>query len=499
MKYNALIADDEMLARYSLKTLISKHIDDLAVAAEAENGRQAIELAETFKPNIVIMDIKMPGIDGLEASRQIKKSLPEAVIIILSAHDDFAYAQKALNDGFDAYMLKPFKKEEIISLIKEKMKLLDKRSRKSETDPDLRQFLEEEYIAFLIGDHKDESITPLIQSHLNIKAGSGRFLVLGDSAFDRNERQTIRSIMGKSRQCLSSGRTGRELTIFLAGRNVQNIEENLDKARRILGRRFRCGIGSQGETRQELEKSFRDAYLAYKNCTDERKSIFYSDDLEKISHSHNDYPRRDEFLFVEKLQKRDFDGIHGDMEQLIEAICRGEDLSSNREQAAELIMTLIKAARDLGLKESGNLLRRPLADLFAMTETAQIRHFLKSALNSITDSFQREDSSSDWWLERAFAYLRKNIYADISLETIADEIHVSPQHLGRIFKERYGRTVMEYITDQRMSYARYLLKNSELTIKEVSGKTGYRDQNYFARVFKKHTGFTPSSYKNSVQ
>lgn len=114
---NVLIAEDELLER---KAMIKLQIQfpDLKIVAEAENGRKAIELAKTTKPDLLLMDINMPGINGLEAIEEIKAYLPDAQFIMITAHDSFAYAKQALSAGVRDYILKPSRKEETIKAIK---------------------------------------------------------------------------------------------------------------------------------------------------------------------------------------------------------------------------------------------------------------------------------------------------------------------------------------------------------------------------------------------
>ena len=102
-----LIADDEDLARYTVRTLLSRHHPELSVVAEASDGDEAVALAAEWHPDLAILDIRMPGLDGLEAARRIRERHPEIAVIILTAYEDFSLAQQAVNAGIDGYLLKP--------------------------------------------------------------------------------------------------------------------------------------------------------------------------------------------------------------------------------------------------------------------------------------------------------------------------------------------------------------------------------------------------------
>jgi two-component system response regulator YesN len=116
--YSILIVDDEVLERSGWKMIIQRYLSDRVCAAgEAKNGREAVELAWKTKPDIILMDVKMPGIDGIEASKAIKKFLPDVKIIIISAYDDFAYAHEAIQLRAVNYLLKPVQRGDMLSVI----------------------------------------------------------------------------------------------------------------------------------------------------------------------------------------------------------------------------------------------------------------------------------------------------------------------------------------------------------------------------------------------
>ena len=111
--YSVIIVDDEALSRYALHVMLSKNMPDLNVAAECEDGASAVQAALRYKPDIVIIDIKMPGMNGLTASKTILENLPGTTILILTAYDSFEYAREALIIGVKGYLLKPLIEKEV--------------------------------------------------------------------------------------------------------------------------------------------------------------------------------------------------------------------------------------------------------------------------------------------------------------------------------------------------------------------------------------------------
>jgi len=503
MVYKVLIADDEMLARYSLKTLISKNFNNISIVGEAENGRQAIEKAKILNPHIIFMDIKMPGINGLDASEEILNANPEVIIIILSAHDNFSYAQRALNDGVHSYLLKPFQKQEIVDKLTDKISYLDNLEKKRPVQNDLLPFLEEELIAFLIGDNADVTIEKQIQSILNFEIDSGLFLLITCPEIKKEDKTLAIQLLNKKVKCLSSQRTGVDLAFFISGASFNNqieklkplIHEYISQLKRLIKLDVKCGVGDLMMKKKDLEQSFHQAFISLKNINNDKDIIFYSEHKVLSKGSTEKYPAELESKLLEKIQGRDFQGIEDLIGEIINNISGISDMNTLKEFAGEFLNALIRTAKSMGLIDIKGISPFPLLELFKLQTANEIRHYLKSTALQIRKDLQLEEGDSNWWLERAFLYLKKNLYTDISLDIIADKINISPQHLSRIFKSKYGKTIGEYIVDQRMSYAKYLLTNSDYSIKDITDKIGYTDQNYFSRVFKKHTGSTPSQYK----
>ena len=123
--YKIMLADDEGIVIDSLKYIIEKNFKDQCIIESAKTGRSVIELAERIRPDIAFMDIQMPGINGIEAMKEIKKVSPSTILIVLSAYDKFDYAKESINLGVLEYLNKPVNKNVIINVIKKAMNIVD--------------------------------------------------------------------------------------------------------------------------------------------------------------------------------------------------------------------------------------------------------------------------------------------------------------------------------------------------------------------------------------
>ncbi|SEN07287.1 Helix-turn-helix domain-containing protein [Lihuaxuella thermophila] len=141
--FKILIADDEAVERQALKMLISSRVIDAEVVGEAENGRRAIELAKELKPDLIMMDIKMPGIDGVEAVKEIKQLHPQTKFIMVSAFDTFEYARQVMQQGVKEYLLKPSRKSEIIRAVERTLAEMKREREEKEEQDSLRKKLQQ--------------------------------------------------------------------------------------------------------------------------------------------------------------------------------------------------------------------------------------------------------------------------------------------------------------------------------------------------------------------
>ena len=174
--YKIMIADDEGIAIEGLKFIIEKNFKDKCIIESAKSGREVIELSETFRPDIVFMDIRMPGINGIDAIKEIKKTQPEVKFIILTAYDKFSYAQTAVELGVLKYMNKPIDQKQVVYTLNDAMKEIDKKRtarsenlRIKETLETVVPILENGFVYGILFKKEDDSETEMFKRLLGIE------------------------------------------------------------------------------------------------------------------------------------------------------------------------------------------------------------------------------------------------------------------------------------------------------------------------------------------
>ncbi|MGG1312048.1 MULTISPECIES: AraC family transcriptional regulator [Cohnella] len=436
--YRLLIADDEALEREGLEWIASRMLPDTFEIIHAENGRQAIELAEDRRPHIVFMDVQMPGIQGLEALKEIRNLLPDAKLVLVTAYDYFSYAQEALALGVKEYIVKPAGREQIAELLR---KLVDELEREKDKRAEqlelksrvyaLQPLVENELALMLMVDQVIDARPEELAEWLDFPLEDCRCLVLAFAGHDpgldkRALFETIRRFAKSHGHCIVSSILEHHLAVFLRKppqaeddwkeEAVRFGEKLRDTVRSQLKADLSVGIGTLRSGADGLRRSYFEAVFA-STCSDRNGSVCLFDDLRQ-----------------------------------------------------------------------GRTVQFP----HEATEDAAQRSYVMSALNRIREIREEQTSTV---IDRAKAYIRQRFTEDLSLEDVAEFVHLNPFYFSKVFKQHVGETFIDFLTRLRIEKAKQLIREDQFSIKEVCYEVGYKDPNYFSRVFKKVTGVSPSEYR----
>lgn len=438
-----LIADDEKYDRETVKHIIKDNFLDELEIYEAKNGREAIELSESIRPDIVVMDIKMPGIDGIQALKEICLTLPNLYSIILTAYDYFDFALEAVKINAKEYILKPFTKEEIIEKISVGIKCVQKEQNKRKNEIEYKEkiytlmpVLESQLSDLIINDKLKGVNYKMYLQCLNMNFMNSYAMVIAiKDKYDykdisRSEKDQIKIKIGeyikeyvnRKYKCIGNYVFYEELTYFI---QIENEDSNrfkdlkIDLAfnlRREIKKRFnisiRAGLGDIFDSVEQIVESYRQA----------TKCLIYNSDNVNIIDI-------------------------GDI--------RDELISDSFDEAA-----ILKDGKRNKSRNS-NKLKMKLFD--------NVKNFIK-----------------------------ENIKSELELEKVASNFGLSVYYFSRTFKEVTGTNFSEYVNKCRIDIAKELLSNGEMSVKEVCYKVGYNDPNYFSKVFKKYEGISPINFKVTI-
>lgn len=526
--YKIMLADDEGIVIDSLKFIIEKEFGDSCIVESAKTGRSVIELAERFRPDIAIMDIQMPGINGIDAMKEIRSFSKGTIFIVMSAYDKFDYAQEAINLGVLEYITKPMNRDRITRVLKRAMGMIDEERTKRSNDLLIKEKLEtvvpiiENGLIYniLFQEHFEEDVENF-KSLLGIEEEFGYMIAfvfgdeqqgnhmtnaVGTSVRVQSHYQEVREMAREYFPGVMGSVMANKIAMLVPCREkkmeynerielIDRARELVRKMRKRLDVSFRIGIGSIKGLKNQLE-SYNEALNALVNSTG---TVAHVDDLPLSCDYEDNYP-----IDLEK--------------QLFDAVSKG-DSNLTREKAARffdwMAETYPDSLMDIRLKvlefvlwaehlayENGGMSYQfkvredwlPL--LMQMSELGELESWFLDKMTAASRNVatKREEKSVSL-VEKAKTYINENFQRDLSLDEISREYDISPYYFSKIFKDETGENFIEYLTAVRMDKAKQLLLNKELSMKEICSMVGYADPNYFSRSFKKNVGVTPTEYR----
>lgn len=523
--FKIMLADDEGIVIDSLKFIIQKEFGDECVIEYAKTGRNVIELAENYRPDIAVMDIQMPGINGIEAMREIRKNNDNIIFIVMSAYDKFDYAQEAMKLGAIEYITKPMDKNKMITALKNAMSIVLSEKERRANDLMIKEKLEtvvpilENGLIYNILFHEYfeediENYKTMLNIHTDYaymmvlvsgddKDGNHMTNALGTSVRLQQHYREIRGILKVYFDGIAGTVMGNKVAILVPfDRREFDYNERVDviaRARELAHKlrnqtelSFRVGIGKAGELK-EMENSYRDAINALVLTTN---TVAHADDLPIGCEYTDNYPIDLEKRLFEEVEKGRTDAAISVAKEYFSWI-RTQDIMDVRLKVLEFALwaeRISYSAGGMAYSVSGR--HDYLPTVMSMDNMDDLYKWFESRIEfSCTNISHRKQDSSNDAIAASKAYIEANYTKNITLEDVSREVNISSYYLSRIFKEETGENFIDYLTDLRIEKAKELLSTTQYSMKEICVMSGYSDPNYFSKTFKKNVGVTPTEYR----
>ena len=530
--YKLLIADDEQIEREAVKYIVNEHFAATFEIREAANGREAIELAEQFRPDLIFFDIKMPGINGLQAAAQIRAALPECRIIIVTAYHYFNYAKEALSLGVDDYITKPAPMETVVATVRRIIGQIEdkqvQRRLNEEKERRLKQFTQyfeddllvliaygeieetalEEYFGILHTTY--QAFLPVVASVIYHNAPGQATSEMEKRILNKRLAEWLKNYFQKIGRFAFIRSIGHEIYILLMFEEfpgeyqfrlmgIQLCTELKECLCNELGITLSIGIGNIYNPIREVYQGFLLARRALSYDT-EPGSIVSFGDIQKSSRQ-TIYPLNKEKRLYQCIARGELHSAEQLLEDLLQWILVNFlHPEAFRQKVYELLLVLLcETYTTTHLTEFDINTEELRRNISRIDQREEICLFAKDyLLKKITEINTIKTSRANALLTRAIEYLESNYQKDLSLEDVAGFIQISPFYLSKIFKKEIGENFIDYLTGIRIQKAKEFLANPLLTIKDICHQVGYKDPNYFARVFKKACGITPTDYQAKI-
>ena len=533
--YTAIIVDDEPLTREYFKKNITSINPNWQIVAEASDGAEALDLISKKKIDLLITDIKMPVMDGLELCRKVLKNNPKQKVIILSGHEEFDFAKEAIELGVFSHTLKPIVKLELKKkLDKITQKIKTEEENKIELDrmisisKDLKKQVIEKFLKAIISDSYLEikSLYPILfKMKENLIDSEGIIMILRadeDTIIKNNisisDIPIIKLLLKETASNIveDENRTGKvfsdkedNTTILLNIPDISSYTEYCKEIFNIIYNQFikrtkidiSGSIGSLENEILQLNLSYNNAYNTILNrlICGENKLYVFNDD-ESIP---------DTTIYISRIISSIKSGVLDNNEiSYMAAISKYLEQMSNY-NISEIFrfgIHLIKSLKELtncifdekveeSLKYLKNLPQQE-SHVFTSNDVLQIFKELVIALKYQEETNSKQEEID--YITKAKDYIYIHYAEPISLALVAEEVCVSASYLSNIFHEKVGESYIKFLTKVRMEQAARLLKNKpELKIYRVAEKVGYISVKHFSYIFKNYFNQTPTEYQEN--
>jgi len=506
--WKVVIVDDEVLVRRGLMTTIPWEKYGMVVVADFPNGRKALDAMETVRPDVVVTDIRMPQLDGLELIRIISSRYPDTVTLILSCYDDFEYAKQAMSLGAAAYLLKTSMDDGEVdqTLTKIQRKLAERKDRVA-----LRERLEQSRwyerqaglrAALTLenggpsppvrGDWPDKGVYGLVAArcHADRAPLSLSFRCMQFAELYRDDPQLL--------CCVD---VDRDLVLLLHHSATPSEAELQDFYRTWSNRLHRHFAVGRDELYVGMSRPFpavdgvRQAYL---QALSGLESFFYGRTEPFPADAERPMPFAGPLISAE------------DRRRLLEAVA-GRAFREAKEIIGRLMEQWKEGVPSQRVKEAAAVILHMLRTVGSTREewnpdvSAEIMN--AGTLAKVKDIICEE--LAEWEKEtemdgqrtlrpeirKALDYIEEHLGENLKMATVADAVNLSRSHFSALFKQAVGKTFLEYVMDRRMEKAKRLLKLTRQKSYEVAGEVGFSDYKYFTRCFKEYTGMTPTEWR----
>lgn len=534
--YRIMLIDDEEEIRLGIIKKINWQENGFVVVGDAENGQEALEKAESLQPDVVMTDIRMPFMNGLELGKNLAKIMPSTKVIIFSGSDDFEYAHQAIKINVIDYVLKPINSIELIEVLRKlKIKLDEEYERKVNVERLYKHYLEsiplirEQFLVGLIEGRisKDECTKQGEFVGLDLKSGNYTVgcIQVDNTSIDnstddvslQNEislipiaiKQIVEDTMENYCDCISFIYCGR-VTIIAAIKEsdmvlefINGINEVCRTSERSIGLKTSAGIGQICNCLHNLHLSYDTAQnaLDYRIVLGTGKGI-YIEDVEPDNSIKLQFDEIEERKMLNAIKI----GCSEDIEKIIaELFKRCEDLRLPLNKYRIFIMEIMTAilkvvqAYNLDINEIFGRDFNCYSYLDKFDSICEVQEWFVKIGVRVNDFIKKERIySSKVLIDKAKEYVLRNYDdCDISVEILSSHLHVSPTYFSTIFKRETEMSFVNFLTAVRLEKAVKLLNTTEDKTYIIAEKVGYSEANYFSYVFKKKYGVSPSRYRSN--
>lgn len=547
--YKLVLVDDEKEVRQGLLQNISWNECGFEIAGEAENGREALEIAERVMPDVVISDIKMPFMDGLQLAEILREKLPTVKILLLTGFDEFEYAQKAIRLNVLEYVLKPVSSPELVAILLKVKANMDREIAQRKDLQILREHfmknlpvLKEKFLSSmitgrlkkndilkksqnygieLVGNGYIVSVVRIDGNNFNYPASFHDGLQSGEiNTFNLPQDKELLefAMLNIVDEIVCKHRLG---TAFLhndgvavitvscdgdsdtvMGKTIPALEEIRQSMEKYLKFTVSIGVGNVCYDLSCLNQSYQNAVSAldYRVILGNNR-VICMEDIEPRCAERTVFDELKKHALASCIKVGTIKEISDTVDSLFEGIAHtGASLKDYQIYLLGMLTTILNVAMssDIDMEEVFGSSCNLFVELYNFNDTKSVRDWIVEICAKVMNRIVRDrQNTCRLIVEKAKEYAMRHYQeSDITISKVCKHIHISIPHFSSLFKKETGTTFMNYLLQIRMESAKELLRTTDMKTFEIAAKVGYSEPNYFSYSFKKSFGISPTEFRN---
>lgn len=500
--WKVLIVDDEMLIRQGIINYINWEAEGFQIVGEASNGNEALTLIEKEQPHIIITDVVMPGMDGIELVKEVKAQYPKIEIIVLSSFENFDYVRSTFQSGVADYVLKPkLNGEDLIRTLRKIVPNNDESEQTYQSKTTIEELLQKNIQGYSLMNSKD-----ILENAFPYNCFS---LIAVYWSAEKGEVMSYKDISEKLKSSVSGLETyfipldvsGATMVVNYNSENLPFIKAALAHLASKSDEELNWLLSIPFSTIDEIKEVYDENLLKMKDYfffLYDRKLLIY-DELPKVMETKRHF---DLNQFMDFFKHKQFDVAIQYLSEHVATLSNNytKDIFEYKSWLENIIFNIIVLLENM--KYDTTELETKKYDYFSNINEAEHANEAIACFYEFLDVVKKlviiERDQRPTNMKKLLQYIDEHYSEALSLTTLANHFHFNPSYLSSYFSTHHQEGFSEYLNQVRINKAKLILESSSTPIATVSEMVGYSDPSYFCKVFKRIEGISPSSYRKTA-
>lgn len=505
--YRAMIIDDEEIVRWGIRDLIDWEASGFELCEDGKDGRDGLKKLLAAAPNLALVDIKMPGIQGIELIRLAREAGFRGHFVILTGYSEFEFAKAAISLGVEEYLLKPVDEEELARCVEKVRRSLDEQARERQRQDAHEETAREELLRGILLRREPRESLEEQMARLGMSFGEGSLCaaILTDGGANEEEPEKAEKASRKwedfgKDSSLYLYRATMEERLVLVGQGMDHktwakkLSQRNERLKARYGTGFVIAVGNTVGNWYELSYSYKLAKsLLEQEFLLGQGSVLSIGAIEELQRKAENPPAE---YFLMLAEMGDLDGIREGVEKFRTYCIRNLVKEADVKMQVLYNLMTVKAGIEKKYGSCGGDVAGLLEQLGGVGQLDQVMELYREILEDICVNIGRD--GSDTVIKRMYYYMEKNYGQEMKLESFARMFNYNANYLGKLFRREIGDSFNNILDSIRITNAKRLLEETDMKVYQISEQVGYKNVDYFYLKFNKYVGISPREYQKEV-